>query len=80
MVLELSLLPLAFSPSLTIASRLLSKRLGCLSGFLVSSASIVVLWKFLNLQWSFDEFMGENIVSLSYFSAILGLPYLLSFL
>ena len=36
--------------------------------------SEVVLWNFLSIQWSFDEFVGEKVVSLSYSSAILGPP------
>ena len=40
--------------------------------------SKVVLWKLLNIQWSFYEFVGEKVVSLSYFSAILGqAPFLI---
>ena len=46
----------------SILSYLLLKRTGCLSGCLVSSASIV-LWKLLNIQISFDEFVGEKVVS-----------------
>ena len=59
-----------------ILSYLLSKRMGCLSGCLVSSASIHKLFCgiFSAFKWSSDEFEGEKVVSLSYSSAILGLP------
>ena len=55
---------------------LLSKRMGCLSGCLVSSASVQKLFcgSCLAFKWSFDEFLEEKVVSLSYSSAILGLP------
>ena len=33
-----------------------------------------VLWNFLSLQCSFNEFVGEKVVSPSYSSTILGLP------
>ena len=36
--------------------------------------SEVVLWNFLNVQCSFNEFVGEKVVSPSYPSAILGPP------
>ena len=36
--------------------------------------SEVVLWNLLSVQMFFDEFVGEKVVSLSYSSAILGLP------
>ena len=36
----------------------------------------VVLWDLLGIQCSFDEFVGEKVVSPSYSSAILGLPFL----
>ena len=39
----------------------------------------VVLWDLLGIQCSFDEFVGEKVVSPSYSSAILG-PSFLSFL
>ena len=49
--------------------------MGCLSGCLVSSANIQKLFYgiFSEFKWSFDEFVGEKVVSLSYSSAILGL-------
>ena len=71
------------SPSLTllslflsILSYLLSKRTGCLSGCLVFSASIQRLFcgSCSAIKWSFDEFVGEKMVSLSYSSTILGPP------
>ena len=48
----------------------------CLSGFLVSSTSV---WKLFcgrcsAFKWSFDEFVGEKVVSLFYSSTILKLP------
>ena len=54
----------------------LSKTMGCLSGCLVSSASVQKLFCGIcsALKRSFDEFVGEKVASLSYFSAILGLP------
>ena len=36
--------------------------------------SEVVLWNFLRVQMIFGKFVGEKVVSLSYSSAILGLP------
>ena len=50
--------------------------MGCLSGCLVSSTSIQKLFcgRCSALKWSFDEFVGEKVVSLSYSSAILGPP------
>ena len=59
-----------------ILSYLLSKRMGCLSGCLVSSASVQKLFcgSCSAFKWSFDEFVGEKVVSPSYSSAILGLP------
>ena len=76
---DLSLLPLVFSLILTIASRLLhllSKTLGCLSGCLMSSASIQKLFCGIcsAFKCSFNEFVGEKVVSPSYSSTILGLP------
>ena len=55
---------------------LLSKRMGCLSECLVSSASIQKLFcgSWSAFKWSFDAFVGEKVVSLSYSSTILGLP------
>ena len=57
-----------------ILSYLLSKTMGCLSGCLVSSASVQKLFCGVcsAFKWSFDEFVGEKVVSLSYSSAILG--------
>ena len=64
-----------------ILSYLLSKRMGCLSGCLLSSASIQKLFCGIcsAFKWSFDEFVEEKVVSLSYSSAILGLPRLIIF-
>ena len=61
-------------------SYLLSKTMGCLSGCLMSSASIQKLFCGICsvFKCSFDEFVGENVVSPSYSSAILG-PPLMSF-
>ena len=59
-----------------ILSHLLSKRLGCLSECLVSFGSIHMLFcgSSSAFKWSFDEFVGEKVVSPSYSSGILGLP------
>ena len=59
-----------------ILSYLLLKTMGCLSGCLVSSASVQKLFCGVcsAFKWSFDEFVGEKVVSLSYSSAILGPP------
>ena len=64
-----------------ILSYLLSKRMGCLSGCLMSSASIQKLFcgTFSVFKWFFDEFVEEKVVSLSYSSAILGPPRLIIF-
>ena len=55
-----------------ILSYLLSKTMGCLSGCLVASAIIQKL--FLGIcsvfKWSFDDFVGEKVVSPSYSSTI----------
>ena len=58
-----------------ILSYLLSKTMGCLSGCLVSSASVQKLCCGIcsAFKLSFDEFVGEKVVSLSYYSTILGL-------
>ena len=50
--------------------------MGCLSGCLVSSASVQKLFCGIcsAFKLSFDEFVGEKVVSPSYSSAILGLP------
>ena len=59
-----------------IFSYLLLKTMGCFSGCLMSSASIQMLLCgiYSELKCSFDEFVGEKVVSPSYSSAILGLP------
>ena len=59
-------------------SYLLLKTMGCFSGCLMSSASIQKLFCgiYSALKCSLDEFVGEKVVSLSYSSAILGLPSL----
>ena len=59
-----------------IFSYLLSKTMGCFSGCLMSSASIQKLFCgiYSAFKCSFDEFVGEKVVSLSYFSTILGTP------
>ena len=67
-------LPL-FSPFLFyIFSYLLSKTMACFSGCLMSSAGIQKLFCgiYSAFKCSFDEFVGEKVVSLSYSSAILG--------
>ena len=71
---------LYWSPSLTLVSHfvfcilsyLLSNRMGCLSGCLVSSASIQKLYSgsCSSFKWPFDEFVGEKVVSPSYSSSI----------
>ena len=52
------------------------KTMICFSGCLVSSASIQKLFCgiYSVFKCSFDEFVGEKVVSQSYSSAILGLP------
>ena len=59
-----------------IFSYLLSKTMGCFSGCLMSSASIQKLFCgiYSAFKCSYDEFVGEKVVSLSYSSAILGQP------
>ena len=59
-----------------IFSYLLSKTMGCFSGCLMSSASIQKLFGgiYSAFKCSFDEFVGEKVVSLSYSSATLGPP------
>ena len=59
-----------------IFSYLLSKTMGCLFGCLMSSASIQMLFCgiYSVFKCSFDEFVGEKVVSPSYYSAILGPP------
>ena len=53
---------------------LLLKTNGCLSGCLVSSASVQKLFCGIcsAFKWSFEEFVGEEVVSPSYSFAILG--------
>ena len=64
-----------------ILSYLLLKKIGCLSGCLMSFASIQQLLCGICSAFtcSFNEFVGEKVVSLSYSSAILGPPLSLSF-
>ena len=58
-----------------ILSYFLSKRMGCLSECLVSSASVQFFCGSCSTsKRSFEEFVGEKVVSLSYSSAILGPP------
>ena len=59
-----------------IFSYLLLKTMGCFSGCLMSSAGIQKLFCgiYSEFKCSFDEFVGEKVVSPSYSSAILGLP------
>ena len=65
-----------------IFSYLFLKTMGCLSGCLMSSASIQKLFCgiFSVLKCSFDEFLGKKVVSPSYSPAILGLPHILYFI
>ena len=60
-----------------IFSYLLSKTMGCFSGCLMSSAGFQKLFCgiYLAFKCSFDEFVGEKVVSPSYSSAILAPPY-----
>ena len=57
-------------------SYLLSKTMGCFSGCLMSSAGIqkLLCGIYSAFKCSFDEFVGEKVVSPSYSSTILGLP------
>ena len=57
-------------------SYLLSKTMGCFSRCLMSSAGIQKLFCgiYSVFKCSFDGFVGEKVVSLSYSSTILGLP------
>ena len=57
-------------------SYLFSNTMGCFSGCLMSSASIQKLFCgfYSAFKCSFDEFVGEKVVFLSYSSAILGPP------
>ena len=59
-----------------IFSYLLSKTMDCFSGCLMSSAGIQKLFCgiYSAFKCSFDEFVGEKVVSPSYSSAILGPP------
>ena len=59
-----------------IFSYLFLKAMGCFSGCLMSSASFQKLFCgiYSAFKCSFDEFMGEKVVSPSYSSAILGPP------
>ena len=60
----------------SILSYLLLKTIGCLSGCLMSSASIQKLFCGIcsAFKCSFNEFFGEKVVSRSYSSTILGPP------
>ena len=64
-----------------IFSYLLSETMGCFSGCLMSSAGIQKLFCGIcsAFKYSFDEFVGEKVVSPSYSSVILGLPPLKKF-
>ena len=55
---------------------LLSKTMGCLSGCLMFSASIQKLFREICsvFKCSFDVFVGEKVISLSFSSTILGPP------
>ena len=59
-----------------IFSYLLLKTMGCFSGCLMYSACIQKLFCgiYSAFKCSFDEFVGEKLVSLSYYSATLGPP------
>ena len=59
-----------------IFSYVLSKTMGCFSGCLMSSACLQKLFCgiYSTFKCSFDEFVVEKVVSLSYSSAILGPP------
>ena len=59
-----------------IFSYLLLKTMGCFSGFLMSSASIQKLFCgiYSEFKCSFDDFVGEKVVSPSYSFTILGPP------
>ena len=64
-----------------IFSYLLSKTVGCFSRCLMSSASIQKLFCgiYLVFKCSFDELVGEKLVSASYSSTILGPPLCIFF-
>ena len=68
----LSLPLLSLFLSFIFFSYLLSKTMGCFSGCLMSSASIQKLFCgiYSMFKCSFDEFVREKVVSLSYSSAI----------
>ena len=55
---------------------LISKTMGCFSGCLMSSAGIQKLFFgiYSAFKCSFNEFVGEKVISLSYSSTILGPP------
>ena len=71
-----SLPPLSLFSSYYIFSYLFLKPMICFAGCLMSSASIQKLFCgiYSVLKCSFDEFLREKVVSLSYSSAILGPP------
>ena len=64
-----------------IFSYILMKTMGCFSGCLMSSAGIQKLFygTYSAFKCSFDEFVWEKVVSPSYSSTILGLPWDFSF-
>ena len=71
-----SSMPTSFVSLFYIFSYLLLKTMACLSGCLMSSASIQKLFCgiYSAFKCSFDEFVREKVVSQSYSSAILGPP------
>ena len=73
-----SSVPTFFSPFFVFYTfpYLLLKTMGCFSGCLMSSAGIQKLFCgiYSAFKCSFDEFVGEKVVSSSYSSAILGMP------
>ena len=73
-------LPLLSLFCLLFFSYLLSKTMGCFSGCLMSSAGIQKLFCgfYSVFKCSFDEFVGEKVISLSYSSTILGPPPVIS--
>ena len=75
-------LPLLFLFIFYIFSYFLSKTMGCFSGCLMSSAGIQKLFCgiYSVFKCSFDEFVEEKVVSLSYSSTILGPPLSVWFL
>ena len=58
-----------------ILSYLLLKRLGCIFGCLVFSASVQKIFcgSFPAFKWTFDEFVADKVLSPSYSSTVLGL-------